>query len=255
MAGSSLFVCALAALLPNLLAQTVTSDPQINCGACKGLFDELDYLVSKVPSYAKIDTGSRRMDAVGNMEENKHDLARSESFLYEAMEKSCAEMENYSYFEESGLKVYHRYQNRPEQKTPLKLKNFGWSADTQQRLRFACDAILGENEEEILEAYVERREVEYKKDLCMKICKKAKMEHQLNPWYGLDITGKKLSEFNTEYVDGKLNAEALKKKNQIDKKLHELKAKGETKYKKKKEAEQKANEEEGEEKNEAKDEL
>lgn len=25
----------------------VTSDDQINCGACKGLFDEIDYLVSK----------------------------------------------------------------------------------------------------------------------------------------------------------------------------------------------------------------
>lgn len=36
----------------------------------------------------------------------------------------------------AGRKVYKRYQNRPEQKTPLKLANFGWHVDTQARLRF-----------------------------------------------------------------------------------------------------------------------
>ena len=64
------------------LDTVVTSDDQINCGACKGLFDELDYRISKgaqpaaapprrsaltraaaVPAYKKIDTGSQRMDS------------------------------------------------------------------------------------------------------------------------------------------------------------------------------------------------
>jgi len=47
------------------------------------------------------------------------------------METACHEMENYSGFTELGKKVYKRYQNRPEQKTPLKLSNFGWNVDDQ----------------------------------------------------------------------------------------------------------------------------
>ena len=35
------------ALLTTARETAVTSDDQINCGACKGLFDEVDYLVSK----------------------------------------------------------------------------------------------------------------------------------------------------------------------------------------------------------------
>jgi hypothetical protein len=45
----------------------------------------------------------------------------------QALETVCAEMQNYSQFEENGFTVYKRYQRREGQKGPLNLKGFGWS--------------------------------------------------------------------------------------------------------------------------------
>ena len=119
------------ALLTTARETAVTSDDQINCGACKGLFDEVDYLVSKgkqhhsstvffafifstspliiipndagsfaiVPDYASIDTGSQRE---WGKDSKKKSFARSEVHLYEVLEVACHEMENYSGFEEQG---------------------------------------------------------------------------------------------------------------------------------------------------------
>jgi hypothetical protein len=223
-----------------------TSSPEINCGACKGLFDEIDYLISKTPKYAKIDTGSQRMDSVGKMAQKKKSYARSEVHLYEMLEGVCAEMTNYSGFveqiEENGKKrnvtLYHRYQNRPEEKTPLKLKNFGWSSDTQAQLRLGCDNIANNVEEELVEAYMAWTEVEFKKDLCGMLCKKAKTSYMLNPWHGLDSNGNPVSETDNVggnvYVNGRVDAEALARNNKKAKKLHDKKIAKEERIKKRK---------------------
>ena len=64
-------------------------------------------------------------------------------------------MTSYSGFvDETGRKMYHRYQNRPEERGPLKLKNFGWSVEEQGQLRLACDAIAKEVEEELIEVRI-----------------------------------------------------------------------------------------------------
>merc|ERR1712166_500567 len=108
---AALAFAALAFVTADARETAVTSDDQINCGACKGLFDEIDYLVSKVPDYASIDTGSQRE---WGKDSKKKSYARSEVHLYEVLEVACHQMENYSGFEEQGRKVYKRYQNRTE---------------------------------------------------------------------------------------------------------------------------------------------
>lgn len=97
------------------------------------------------------------MDPNGKMEQSQKSLARSETNIYITMEKVCVEMRNYSSFHEEDangqkIKIYHRYQNRPEEHGPLKLKNFAWSVVEQDQLRLACDAILSEVEEELVAA-------------------------------------------------------------------------------------------------------
>lgn len=122
-------------------------------------------------------------------------------------------MRNYSGFtDENNRTIYHRYQNRPEEKGPLKLKNFGWSVDTQSQLRLACDAIVAEIEETLIENYQAETEVSFKVDICMNYCEKANMAYLLNPWFGLDEDGNKLE--SSEYIDGRLNGAALRQKNQ-----------------------------------------
>lgn len=119
--------------------------------------------------------------------------------------------------------MYKRYQNRPEQNTPLKLANFGWHVDTQAKLRLACDTIMNVNEEELVDAYMASTEVPFKIELCTKFCTRASMIFQLNAWYGKDINGNILPEDETEYVDGMLKADALAKKNKKDYKIHKRK--------------------------------
>ena len=108
------------------------------------------------------------MDTNGKMESKQKSYARSEVHLTELLEEVCVEMKNYSGFEEeasdgSKRTIYHRYQNRVEEKGPLKLNHFGWSVDTQGKLRLACDAIAATIEEELIEAYMSETEVEFKK--------------------------------------------------------------------------------------------
>ena len=38
-------------------------------------------------------------------------------------------------------------------KGPLNLTNFGWSVDVQRQLRLACDAILSDLEDDVLDFY------------------------------------------------------------------------------------------------------
>jgi len=195
---------------------TVTSDEKINCGACKGLFDELDYHISKVPAYKVIELGDQSGLRVGAKREQKP-YARSEVHLTELLDgkdgKVCVEMKNYSGFtDDQNRTIYHRYQNRPEEHGPLKLKHFGWSVVTQDQLRLACDIIAAEIEEELVESYQAETEVDLKIDTCMNYCEKADMKYLLNPWFGLDEDGNAIED--TEYVNGRVDAAALRVKNQ-----------------------------------------
>lgn len=105
------------------------------------------------------------------MEQKLKSYARSEVHLTELLEDVCVEMRNYSGFTEeladgTNRTVYHRFQNRPEEKGALKLQHFGWSVHTQDRLRLACDAISATLDEELMEAYMSETEVAFKKKVC-----------------------------------------------------------------------------------------
>ncbi len=80
------------------------------------------------------------------------------------LEKVCEEMRNYSHFkdEATGKMVYRRYQKRPGETGPLKLKNFGWSIDTQDSMRLACDAILAQIEDDVVNFYHTKKDLEAK---------------------------------------------------------------------------------------------
>jgi hypothetical protein len=111
------------------------------------------------------------MDSKGKMEQKLKSYARSEVHLTELLEDVCVEMRNYSGFTEeladgTNRTVYHRFQNRPEEKGALKLQHFGWSVHTQDRLRLACDAISATLDEELMEAYMSETEVAFKKKVC-----------------------------------------------------------------------------------------
>lgn len=73
----------------------------VYCGACHGLFDEIEFVLTQVHPTKRINVGSfARPSSVT--------YARSETHLTEVMETVCNEMENYSNFVEHGKTVYRR---------------------------------------------------------------------------------------------------------------------------------------------------
>lgn len=71
-----------------------------------------------------------------------------------------------------------RYQKRAGEKGALNLTNFGWSVDAQLQLRLACDAILADIEEDVLEFYQTSADVTSKAadKFCVSWCRKARHE-------------------------------------------------------------------------------
>ena len=105
-----------------------------------------------------IDVGQFRIDANGNDKAVKVNYLRSETFLTETMETVCLEMRNYSHFtDDYGITTYHRYQNRIEDKGPLRLKHFGWSVDSQDHLRLACDEVSTQISDDVTAFYMAKR--------------------------------------------------------------------------------------------------
>ena len=107
---------------------------------------------------------------------------------------------------------------------PLKLGKFGWSVDEQGKLRLACDAIISEVEEELVEAYMDETDVTFKKRVCGSYCAKARMPYLLNVWSGLDMDGNAAESKDgyvvgtqgAVYVEGRVDAKALRTANQAE---------------------------------------
>lgn len=57
--------------------------PDLYCGACKGLFDEIEWRISQVNPSRRIDVGTFRIDANGKKKTNSRPYATSETHLTE----------------------------------------------------------------------------------------------------------------------------------------------------------------------------
>nr|XP_028565834.1 protein canopy homolog 2 isoform X1 [Podarcis muralis]XP_028565843.1 protein canopy homolog 2 isoform X1 [Podarcis muralis] len=160
-------VCLSAALLLLLSGALARRSQDLRCGACRALVDELEWEISQVDPKKMIQIGSFRINPDGSQSVVEVPYARSEAHLTELLERICDKMKDYGEKEDPSThrKSYVRVMSRDGTKMDLSQTKF--DTDMTSSLKFACESIAEEYEDEFIEFF--SHEAENVKDrLCSK---------------------------------------------------------------------------------------
>ncbi|OWF56742.1 protein canopy homolog 2-like [Mizuhopecten yessoensis] len=155
-------------LIPLMLILTeAKKDKELYCAVCRALVDEIHFSISEVDPKKLVQVGSFRIDGKGNQLTKQVPLARSELHLTELMEGVCERFKDYAETKNSeGKKSVLRTASRNGK--PISLQNISISTEKQKLIRFACDSILEDHEEEIMTAFQKYTEI---KETEEKVCR------------------------------------------------------------------------------------
>lgn len=123
------------------------------CGACRALVDELEWEISQVDPKKTIQIGSFRINPDGSQSVAEVPYARSESHLTELLEKICEKMKEYGEKIDSHThrKTYVRVLTRDG--TKMDLSGTKFNEEVTKELKFACESIAEEYEDELIEFF------------------------------------------------------------------------------------------------------
>lgn len=154
------FLCLLISVCHGRQAQ------DIRCGACRALVDEMEWAISQVDPKKVVQTGSFRINPDGSQSIREIPLARSEGNLLDLMETVCERMEDYGeVVDSSERKTYIRVKSRTGES--LDLSEAKLDSRVTSSLKFACETIVEQHEDELIEFF--SHELENVKDhLCSK---------------------------------------------------------------------------------------
>uniref|UniRef100_A0A8C6X010 Canopy FGF signaling regulator 2 n=1 Tax=Neogobius melanostomus TaxID=47308 RepID=A0A8C6X010_9GOBI len=158
--------CALLCLLINV-NQAARQGQDTRCGACRALVDEMEWAISQVDPKKMVQTGSFRINPDGSQSIKEIPLARSEGNLLDLMEIVCQRMEDYGELVDSSSerKTYVRVKSRTGDS--LDLSEAKLDSRVTSSLKFACETIVEQHEDELIEFF--SHELENVKDhLCSK---------------------------------------------------------------------------------------
>lgn len=138
----------------------------VRCGACRALVDEMEWAISQVDPKKVVQTGSFRINPDGSQSIKEIPLARSEGNLLDLMEAVCERMEDYGeVVDSSERKTYIRVKSRNGES--LDLSEAKLDSRVTSNLKFACETIVEQHEDELIEFF--SHELENVKDhLCSK---------------------------------------------------------------------------------------
>ncbi|AWP03035.1 putative protein canopy -like 2 [Scophthalmus maximus] len=133
--------------------QAARQGHDIRCGACRALVDEMEWAISQIDPKKMIQTGSFRINPDGSQSIREVPLARSEGNLLELMESVCERMEDYGEHTDSSTnrKSYVRIKSRSGE--PMDLSEATLDSRVTSSLKFACETIAEQNEDEIIEFF------------------------------------------------------------------------------------------------------
>nr|XP_057911877.1 protein canopy homolog 2 [Doryrhamphus excisus]XP_057911878.1 protein canopy homolog 2 [Doryrhamphus excisus] len=139
----------------------------IRCGACRALVDEMEWAISQVDPKKMIQTGSFRINPDGTQSIREVPLSRSEGNLLELMENVCERMQDYGEHTEAATnrKSYMRVSSRSGE--AMDLSQATLDSRVTSSLKFACETIVEQYEDELIEFF--SHETENVKD---KLCSK-----------------------------------------------------------------------------------
>ncbi|XP_063777962.1 protein canopy homolog 1 isoform X2 [Pseudophryne corroboree] len=128
-------------------------DPITYCGACRALVDELQHEIKKVSPSKTIDVGSFRISPDGTQIQNKIPLVKSEVYLTDVLERICEKMDDYSLYidPDTKEKSFKRFAPRDDDPFPsVDFNNFQFNPGDNNPLKYACERVIEEHEDEIL---------------------------------------------------------------------------------------------------------
>uniref|UniRef100_A0A8B9J0P6 Saposin B-type domain-containing protein n=1 Tax=Amazona collaria TaxID=241587 RepID=A0A8B9J0P6_9PSIT len=139
---------AVALLLPTACARR---SQDLHCGACRALVDELEWEIAQVDPRKTIQVGSFRINPDGSQSVVEVPYARSEAHLTELLERVCEKMQEYGEQLDPGTqrRSYVRVLSRDG--TKLELSGVSIHGDVASSLKFACESIAEEYEDELIE--------------------------------------------------------------------------------------------------------
>uniref|UniRef100_A0A8C6BJI2 DUF3456 domain-containing protein n=1 Tax=Monodon monoceros TaxID=40151 RepID=A0A8C6BJI2_MONMO len=117
---------------------------------CRALVDEVEYDVTKARQ-KKTKVGSLRINPDGTQERRKIPLAQSEAFLTDLLDKVCERMNDYKLEEDpvTKEKTFKRFAPRKGDKIYEEFLKFSFYSDAYRHLKFSCETIREEYEDEI----------------------------------------------------------------------------------------------------------
>lgn len=159
-------------------------DEIVYCSACKAIVDELNFSISQVDPKKTIHVGSFRLNPDGSMVDKKVPLARSETHLSELVDGVCGSMSDYALYEDpdSNEKQYKRFAPRDGVNSDFpNFNNFKFDGpEGSTALKFACETIVEELEDDIITLFLQNSEHLVDK-LCNRIsdhCKDPKLKNE-----------------------------------------------------------------------------
>ncbi|XP_068449466.1 protein canopy homolog 2 isoform X2 [Clinocottus analis] len=149
------------------VSQAAKPGQDIRCGACRALVDEMEWAISQVDPKKMIQTGSFRINPDGSQSIREVPLARSEGNLLELMETVCENMVDYGEKTDASTnrKSYVRIKSRNGE--PMDLSEAALDSRVTGSLKFACETIVEQQEDEVIEFFAHETE-NVKDKLCSK---------------------------------------------------------------------------------------
>ncbi|XP_039267938.1 protein canopy homolog 1-like isoform X2 [Styela clava] len=147
------------------IAVSGKKDLDLYCGACKAIVNEVEYIVNKVDPKKTIDVGTFRLDPNGKQKSSKVSYARSEIHLTELLEDVCSKMNGYAESKsDSGKREYVRTSSRDGE--AIALNNISISGDISKKLKYACESIIEDHEDEFVALFAKGD-----KNIIEKVCR------------------------------------------------------------------------------------
>ncbi|XP_060898732.1 protein canopy homolog 2 [Labrus mixtus] len=158
--------CVFLCFLPSC-SQAARQGQDIRCGACRAVVDEMEWAISQIDPKKMIQTGSFRINPDGSQSIREVPLARSERNLLELMENVCERMEDYGEHKDSLTNRHSYLRIKSRSGEAMDLSEATLDSRVTSSLKFACETIVEQNEDEIIEFFAHETD-NVKDKLCSK---------------------------------------------------------------------------------------
>lgn len=154
----------------------------LRCLICEQIVEDLDNDIKKIDPKKKVEVGNFRIDADGNSKQNVIPYALSEMQISDSLEQVCKGIDDYvrATRKDTGELILMKLIIDGKMNPVMSDVDIIQDGDLNKSLKYYCDGIVEEYEENIVELF-QNKEKAIKSKLCQdiaKLCKGAKSKHE-----------------------------------------------------------------------------